>query len=167
MKGEVDMKKRLMALLAACALALTLGSCGGDDPGPKPNDEKSTATIEIQVATDELLSRYDSFYEYTENEIGELLMLTTDAAVQDFAFISVTHEERDGELIMLDAGPFFHIGELTPEKPFVVRMLPVGSLPAHGVSYVDVDGTEKQIVIYQSGQDPDEAPPYYLVEFED
>ncbi|MGI6720033.1 MAG: hypothetical protein ACOX4E_03975 [Anaerovoracaceae bacterium] len=163
------MKKRLMALLAACAVAVTLGSCGGDDPGnngtPKPNDEKSTATIEVFVATDELLSRYDSFYEYTENEIGELLLLTTDAAVQDFAFISVTYEEIEGELIMTDGGPFFHIGELTPEKPFVVRMLPVGALPAHGVSYVDVDGTEKQMAIYQSGQDPDEAPPYYLVEF--
>ncbi|MDD2217879.1 MAG: hypothetical protein PHX63_05555 [Eubacteriales bacterium] len=155
----------LVFLLAGCQGASNDGNDGTLPPNPTPSNT-SPVNIEIERATDKLLSKYDSVYEYIKDEDGIRLMIHTDTPLKDFAFISVDYVDKEGEFYFVEGSQLFQIDELSPEKPFVVQLQIAGSIPNYGISFVDENGDEKNYIISYSGRGEDEAPPFSLLEFE-
>ena len=181
------MKKRFYVLFMSLIIILALGGCkdaekpegsGTLPPNFTPSEApSSSATFEyvestlgnfhISLATDELLNKYDSFHEYISNEDGDRLLIRTDKAIKDFAFIAVNWREDDNRISLLAGDTLFSAVELSPEKPFVVKLLdPGGILPAYGISFVDEDGVKRYYSINTDKRGAEEAPPYFLTEFE-
>ncbi len=122
--------------------------------------------IQIDRATDELLDNYISFHEYINDEDGARLIIRTDTEIKDFAFISVDYDNAGDKLFFLAGDTLFSVDELSPEKPFVVKLMIPGSVPAYGISFVDENGVERYYTINLSGRGEEEGPPYILLEFE-
>lgn len=177
------MKKRLCLIFVALIITFALGGCKdavnsensdttstssetSSSSAPSDSVETSSINIQIDIATDELLGEYDSFYEYVNDEDGERLIIWTDKEVEDFAFISVDYEDTEDEIAYHAGNILYSIDELSPKKPFVVKLLTPGLVPAYGVSFLDENGVERYYTINLSGRDPEEAPPYFLLEFE-
>lgn len=135
-------------------------------PAPSEFVESTLGSLHIADVTDELLSKYDSFHEYINNEDGASLVIWTDKAIKDFAFIAVDFDVTGDELSFIAGETLFSIDELSPEKPFVLKLLFPGAIPSYGISFVDENGVERHYTINLSGQGADEAPPYFLQEFE-
>jgi hypothetical protein len=126
--------------------------------------ESVLENFHIALATDELLNKYDSFHEYINDEDGAELIIWTDIVIKDFAFIAVDHDDAGGKLSFLAGDALFSVEELSPEKPFVVKLVIPGSIPAYGISFADENGAERFFSINLSGRGANEAPPYYLLE---
>lgn len=168
------MKKRFCALLIALVIMPGIGGCNNaEQPAPVQAETPSSPTpsedlnnIQIDRATDELLDNYISFHEYINDEDGDWLILRTDTEIRDFAFISVDHDDTGDKLSFLAGETLFPVDELSPEKPFVVKLMIPGSVPAYGISFVDENGVERYYTINLSGRGEGEGPPYILLEFE-
>jgi hypothetical protein len=93
-------------------------------------------------------------------------MIRTDAEVRNFAFITVRLDGSGDKLSYLAGDTLFSADELSPEKPFVVELLIPGSMPAYGISFEDEDGADRYYTINLSGRGEEEAPAYFLLEFE-
>lgn len=52
MRKSKIMKKKIVTLLTATTLALSISACGGNDNGAKESDTKTTATTEAKTPTD-------------------------------------------------------------------------------------------------------------------
>ncbi len=126
--------------------------------------ESVLGNFHIALATDELLNKYDSFHEYINDEDGAELIIWTDIVIKDFAFIAVDHDDAGGKLSFLAGDALFSVEELSPEKPFVVKLVIPGSIPAYGISFADENGAERFFSINLSGRGANEASPYYLLE---
>jgi len=182
------MKKRVWALFMSLVIMLALGGCkdavkpedsGTLPPTSAPSEAPSSpATFEYVESTlgnfhisrtvDELLNKYDSFHEYISNEDGDKLIIRTDKVIKDFAFISVNWREDDNKISLFAGDTLFSVDELSPEKPFVVKLLDLGGiLPAYGISFVDENGLRRYFTIDSDRRGVDEAPPYFLTEFSD
>ena len=121
--------------------------------------------VHIDLASNELLEQYFSFYEYVLDEDGANILIWTDETVTDFAFFTVhTEESEDSLSFSVDEElAFFDI--FSSEKPLVVKLLIPGLIPAYGISYVDENENEKLYTINLDGRGEGEAPPYFLLEF--
>lgn len=126
--------------------------------------ESTLENFHIALATDELLNRYDSFHEYINHEDGARLIIWTDTVIKDFAFITVDHDVTVSKLSFLAGDTLFSVDALSPEKPFVVKLLIPGILPAYGISFADENGVERFFSINLSGRGAGEAPRYYLLD---
>jgi len=178
------MKKRTSVFFIILVIMLALGGCKdsaqpdnsntlpqtsapSETPPSPASFEYAETTLEnfhVALATNELLNKYDSFHEYINDEDGARLIIWTDTAVKDFAFITVDHDDTGDKLSFLAGDTLFSIDELSPEKPFVVKLLIPGSMPAYGISFVDENGVDKLFSINLSGRGIEEAPPYYLLD---
>jgi hypothetical protein len=169
---------KFLTLLISFVIILGTGGCNhAAQPTSVQSETSSSSTsssdvdvtlnnIHIGRATDELLSKYNSFHEYINDEGGDRLIIWTDTEVKDFAFISINCTDM-GDKVSYDAGDaLFSPGNLSPEKPFVVKLLIPGSLPAYGISFVDQNGLKRYFTINLDGRGEEEAPPYFLHEFE-
>ncbi|MFA5537252.1 MAG: hypothetical protein WDA53_08800 [Bacillota bacterium] len=121
--------------------------------------------IHIDLAVDELISKYDSFYEYISDEGGTGLIIWTDIELRDFAFIFIDQHDTDDGLSLLPGDKLFSVEKLSSEKPFVVTLLTPGLVPAYGVSFLDENNARRYFAINLDGRGEDEAPPYFLLEF--
>jgi len=179
------MKKRFCVLFITLVITLALGGCkntGKPDnsdispPSSSPSEtpsatfkyeESTLGNFHIARATDELLNKYDLFHVYISDEDGDRLIILTDKAIKDFAFISVNYDDTGDKISLLAGDTLFSIEELSPEKPFVVKLLdPGGVLPAYGISFVDENGVKRYYSINMDRRGVEEAPPYFLLEFE-
>lgn len=122
--------------------------------------------VKIEVATKESIGNYEDIYEYIHDENGQFVMISVDKTVKDFQYISVKNTATDTEVLYEPDEVLFTTKELHPTKPFVVKQLPQGSIPWSGISFIDEHDVRKYYTIHLNGRDPDEAPPYYLMEFE-
>jgi len=180
------MKERFCVLFITLVIMLALGGCkdtvapdnsGTLPPTSSPSETPSSpATFEYEESTlgnfhiarttDELLNKYASFHEYIDNKDGDTLIIRTDTAIKDFAFISVKYDDTGDKVSLLAGDTLFSVDELSPQKPFVVKMLdPGGVLPAYGISFVDENGVKRYYSINLDKRGVEEAPPYYLDEF--
>ena len=181
------MKKRFCILFISLVIILALGGCkdavkpedsGTLPPTSAPSEtplspatfeyvESTLGNFHISRTTDELLNKYDSFHEYIINGDGDTLIIRTDTAIKDFAFISVNYDDTGGKVSLLAGDTLFSVDELSPEKPFVVKLLdPGGVLPTYGISFVDENGVKRYYSINLDKRGVEEAPPYFLLEFE-
>lgn len=119
--------------------------------------------LTVDLATDELLSTYDSFAEFIEfdDEGYQRIIITTNVAVKDFKFIEVGFEEVDGDVVFLENEVLYYLEELIPEEPFLVTWMEWGSIPHRGISFIDETGATRHFYLGMSGEDGS----LYLAEF--
>lgn len=172
------MKKRFCVLFITLLIMLGIVGCNNVEPPLSVQSETpsfSTPSYDVAVTlnnihidrvTDKLLDKYNSFHEYINNEDGDRLIIWTDAEIKDFAFISVDHNDKGDKISFITGDILTSIDELLPEKPFVVKLLIPGLVPAHGISFVDKNGVKRYYTINLSGRGEEEGAPYFLLEFE-
>lgn len=128
--------------------------------------ETTLGKIHIGAATEENIGQYSSVLKYVQDEDGASIIIRTDEPLKDFAFITVNFKEVGNALIYSVGKILFSAQELTPEKPFVVKMLFIGDVaPSYGISYTDNNGAKKYYTLNLDGRGIEEAPPYFLLEF--
>lgn len=166
---------KIRAGLLLLALSLTLAGCGqrgteesaGAAPSNSPGSEASagaegdTPTLRIQVLEEGALAE-GTYWQYIESEEGVCLVITPTAAVRSFKFATVKVKEGESEVryTMDDVRCLYD--ELTPDKPFVVKLLPVGTLPTYGVAFTDQNDQSHLYTINVSGLGPEEGGGYFL-----
>ncbi len=127
------------------------------EPRNAETDDVNEAVVLIDYATEDLLIKPDTFYEFIadESEQQAKVVFTTNAAVREFKVLSLNMEDvsDEGEMTFSISEELYSLGELTAEKPLVVGMVFVGSTPNMGISYIDDDGVEKLYAISMSGRD--------------
>lgn len=172
------MKRRCCVVLITLVIMLGIAGCHNTEqpsnaqtetlltPAPSKYTESALGNLHIELATDELLNKYDLYHEHINDEAGARLIITTDTEIKDFAFISIKSEDTGNKLCYFAGNTLFSVDEMSPQKPFVVKLLFPGSLPSYGISFVDENGVQRYFAINLSGRDPEEAPPYFLLEFE-
>ncbi len=122
----------------------------------------------IDLATDERLEKYDSFYKYVSDGIGETAIIWTDMKLKDFTFFYVIYEEKGtfSFASSFRAGDtLFAAPELSPEKPLVAKLTASEILPIYGLSFLDVNGVKRYYSINEGGRGPEEAHHFDLIEF--
>jgi hypothetical protein len=113
---------------------------------------KLQPTILIGRATDEVLNKYGSFYEYSDNN-GERIIIWTDTSLRNFEFISIGFEFVEGQISLFSEKPLYTVNELPPEKPFVLKTLISEGIPSRGISYLNENNIKKYFYISESGMD--------------
>ncbi|MDR1131067.1 MAG: hypothetical protein LBL15_01450 [Oscillospiraceae bacterium] len=174
------MKKTVLYLLIALALFSCLAACAptGDDTSPPPISESAAppeasesagpsseeasapaaqeVLISVEYVTDALLSQYESFEEFVEDEsFGRVLLISTSAAIKDFKFTEVSVEiGAAGEMNYSESRVCYTLAELLPEKPLViVGPIEIGTFTKKGISFVDETRTTRHFCISVSGED--------------
>ncbi|MCL2843007.1 MAG: hypothetical protein FWE28_05995 [Oscillospiraceae bacterium] len=172
------MKKRYVALFGAVLLLITLfAGCRAEadgsaavEPLPEvidqpelpeepevqettetpddPFEEATPANVQVHVATDELLSQFDSYHEFVEDPDGIRVVVTTDAPVSDFAFTELRWDE-DVEVV----GHLYTLDTLLPETPFVITWMPQCAIPNRGISFTDTENVFREFSLAVSGYD--------------
>lgn len=183
-EGVNRMIKKFCALFFALVLLLAMGGCSDiRQPSPDHTEMQPSASVKsstapffytesnlgsfyISIATDEVLSKYKSYHEYTNDKDGEKLFIRTNTKVKEFAFISIKVDGMKNKLSYNAGDTLFSADELSPEKPFVVKLLIPGSSPAYGISFVDANGATRYYIINLSGRGAEEEPPYFFLEFQ-
>jgi len=107
-------------------------------------------------ATEELLSRYDSYDELPlrQDDYAQRLIITTSAVVEDFRFVDISFSGAAGEeLQFIENEEQYSLDYFTPDNPFVVWVSFPGILPTRAISFVDENGTTRSFAIVMSGED--------------
>lgn len=156
------MQKKMITLVLTLVLMIGVGGCRGEET-PEFNSED----MHIAIAEEELLDQYDSFHEYNTDDSSTRFIIWTDVEVKDFAFISIEYQQEGDEISLLAGDVLFSVDELLPEKPFVVEMTAPEVLPLYGISVLDEHDRTRYLSINYDGRGEEEAPPFFLNEFED
>ena len=160
--------KRIPALLMAVSLLPCLAACGKPSdnvPAQPPQQAESSnppdqteppalegETLSVLPAEDAGLTEggYDAYRE--EDPMAEIALLPT-RSVTDFHYFIVGFRE-DSELLTLTREDDLYTADaLSPDRPLLLAIPFVETLPNRGVSYVDADGTLRQYAIVESGRD--------------
>jgi hypothetical protein len=158
------MKRLSNIIIVIFILALSLEGCtkktapnGTSSSGPSATDNtqfevsKLLPTVLIGRATDEVLNKYNSFYEYGGS--GEKIFIWTDITLKNFEFISIGFEIEEGQFSLFPEKTLYLVSELPPEKPFAVKMFVSEGIPSLGISYLDEKNIKKYFYISESGKD--------------
>lgn len=133
------------------------GQNNGTDPGAGQNTavELTPVAIHIYWASD-YTGRVDDYdyYNLADYDNEHLILITTDRKVTDFKVLSLEYQDvtQDGTLLFHET-ELYHQDQLTPERPFVVGMDLIGTIPNNGISYVDSNGDYRRFAVTESGED--------------
>lgn len=175
------MKKRWLAkalLLAIIAMIAT--GCGKDsnaeteckpaemeytESESKPTEmeyaesEGNTAVgkAEVSVAfADEILSDgmdYDT-YIADVSEFQTEIVFTAENRVKNFKVLALTYEGTDENGGILFSQKELYTQEvLSSDRPLIVGLTFIGTIPNYGISYEDANGTERCFAVEESGED--------------
>jgi hypothetical protein len=107
-------------------------------------------TIQIERATDELISRFGSLYDYTDTEnSGERLLLWTDIALKEFHFISVNYYPESDSWVAEDQ--LYSINEWQPEKALFLNTYISEGIPTRGIAFRGENNRMRFFAIRESG----------------
>jgi beta-lactamase regulating signal transducer with metallopeptidase domain len=111
--------------------------------------------IRIDLATDELLNKYDSYNEFIEfkDEDYQRIVITPYIELKNFKFIEIGYDESENKVKYFEKNVLYSIDKLLPQKPFVVTWMEWGSIPHRGISFVDENNKTRSFYIAQSGKD--------------
>ena len=160
--------KRVLTLLMAVSLLLCLAACGQPaDHAPEQTPQQAEpseppAQTEPPTLEGEALSvlpaenaslaegGYDTYRE--ADPMAEIVLLPT-RSVTDFHYFIVGFRE-DSELLTLTREEDLYTADaLSPDRPLLLAIPFVETIPNRGVSYVDADGALRQYTIVESGKD--------------
>lgn len=117
--------------------------------------DENGVVLRVQRADDTVLpaSGYDEFTAY-EGEYQVSLVFTTERALRDFKFLSVSFADTDESgAVFFNTEELYAQDELTSERPFVVRTSFPGDMPTNGVSYIDENGVTQYFAVGDNGYD--------------
>ena len=137
--------------------------------------ESSTDDIGTESSTDDILSvsieavedqvaKAGSYCQYINDENGIFLVISPNAVIHSFRFVTVQVDDTELGLIYSISDELYSIDELTQDKPFLVKMQFVGLLPTYGIVFEDQKNNERFYTINMRGIDHTEGQPYYLNE---
>ena len=137
--------------------------------------ESSTDDIGTESSTDDILSvsieavedqvaKAGSYCQYINDENGIFLVISPNAVIRSFRFVTVQVDDTELGLIYSISDELYSIDELTQDKPFLVKMQFVGLLPTYGIVFEDQKNNERFYTINMRGIDHTEGQPYYLNE---
>lgn len=137
--------------------------------------ESSTDDIGTESSTDDILSvsieavedqvaKAGSYCQYVNDENGIFLVISPNAVIRSFRFVTVQVDDTELGLIYSISDELYSIDELTQDKPFLVKMQFVGLLPTYGIVFEDQKNNERFYTINMRGIDHTEGQPYYLNE---
>ena len=160
--------KRILTLLMAVSLLLCLAACGQPaDHAPEqtpqqtessdPPDQTEPPALEgealsILPAEDAGLAEggYDAYRE--EAPMAEIVLLPT-RSVTDFHYFIVGFGEGGDQLTLTREDALYTADALSPDRPLLLAIPFVETIPNRGISYVDADGALRQYAIVESGKD--------------
>ena len=160
--------KRILTLLMAVFLLLCLAACGkptGSTPEQPPQQAEPSAppaqtaspalegeALSILPAEDAGLTEggYDAYRE--ADPMAEIVLLPT-RSVTDFHYFAVGFREDGEQLTLTREDDLYTADALSPDRPLLLAIPFVETLPNRGVSYVDADGAHRQYAIVESGKD--------------
>jgi len=124
-------------------------------PAQRKTLNLSQVVVNGDYVTDELLAGYDAFEEFIEFDEERYLkiMIMTNMTIKNFKFIEVALSPDDEDGILEEKSVRYSLGELSPDKPFVVTWLEIGSIPHRGISFVDEKNVTRYFSISMSGLD--------------
>jgi len=115
------------------------------------------------------LNQYASYHEYVNDEKGHWVIIVPDKTVTNFEFIKVGDYIVDDNMLLYLDYVVHPVGELTPEKPFLVKTYTHwGERPGYGVSYNDSNNFKRYFYLFQSMMDhadDDDSEGFRLIEF--
>ena len=169
--------KRILTLLMAVSLLLCLAACGkptGSPPEQTPQQTESSdppdqteppalegEALSILPAEDAGLTEggYDAYRE--EDPMAEIVLLPT-RSVTDFHYFIVGFREDGEQLTLTREDDLYTADALSPDRPLLLAIPIVETIPNRGVSYVDADGGEWKLELRNDGlftiTDPDGKP---------
>jgi len=113
--------------------------------------------LSIDYATDDFLSRYESYELFTDPEVVEgsieRVALSTSIELKDFKFIEINTAADDIDDWFVEGKVLYSLPALTPWKPLVIEMTFFGEMPTRGISFTDEGGTVRNYCIAISGRD--------------
>lgn len=160
--------KRILALLTAVFLLLCLAACGqsADHAPEQPPQQAETSdppaqtdppalegeALSVLPAEDAGLTEgsYDAYRE--TDPMTEIVLLPT-RSVTDFHYFIVGFREGGDQLTLTRDDDLYTADALSPDRPLLLAIPFVETLPNRGVSYVDADGALRQYAIVESGKD--------------
>ena len=160
--------KRILTLLMAVSLLLCLAACGkptGSTPEQTPQQTESSdppdqteppalegEALSILPAEDAGLTEggYDAYRE--ADPMAEIVLLPT-RSVTDFHYFIVGFREDGEQLTLTREDDLYTADALSPDRPLLLAIPFVETLPNRGISYVDADGALRQYAIVESGKD--------------
>lgn len=173
-----------LVILLIMASSLSLAGCtavqsGNSIAAEAPSSELPNTTepgVGIQEQTDHVLSvdiwdvREEDVEESSDwhiaDEDGIYLAISPDATVYSFRFVTVHVEDAASGLQYVIDEELYSIENLTPDKPFLVKMQFVGLMPTYGIAFEDQNHHERFYTINMKGTGREEGDPYYLNEIE-
>ncbi|MCL1910581.1 MAG: hypothetical protein FWG13_00035 [Leptospirales bacterium] len=131
------------------AVVVIMGSCAtGNHPAKTDNNaEPLSPTIRIERA-DNVPNKFDSIYQYNDNNGSERIIIWSDATLKNFDFISVGFGDS-----LFPENILYSIKELSPKKAFVVQTFVSGTIPSRGISFLDKNNKKRYFYISESGLD--------------
>lgn len=135
--------------------------------GQSPADAANSveAIITVDYASDELLANTNSYDEVIIDlsEAQTRIVFTISNTVKDFKYLEILLTDCVDDKCFFDiVEELYSINELRPERPLVIDMEFIGSIPNRGISFVDETGIRRYFSINQSGKDGS----VFLLEFE-
>ena len=160
--------KRVLNLLMAVSLLLCLAACGKPtdhtpeqppqqtEPSEPPTQAASPAlegeALSVLPPEDAGLTEggYDAYRE--ENPMAEIVLLPT-RSVTDFHYFAVGFREDVEPLTLTREEDLYTADALSPDRPLLLAIPFVETIPNRGISYVDAGGALRQYAIVESGKD--------------
>lgn len=166
-------KKRFLIFMVISTLILTActNTTGPDNdesqlPDPPVNEleegpevpdsqEEEPVLIQVEPATEDLLSAYDAYDEFldSEEDYAQEIIFTTNVPVEDFSFIKVASEDVGNDVAFHEEEVLYIQDELTPEKPLLIHWVEQGTLPHRGITFIDESGSKRSYTLSSSGED--------------
>ena len=154
--------KRILTLLMAVSLLLCLAACGkptGSTPEQPPQQAEPSEppalegeALSVLPAEDASLAEggYDAYRE--ADPMAEIVLLPT-RSVTDFHYFIVGFREGGDQLTLTREDDLYTADALSPDRPLLLAIPFVETIPNRGISYVDADGALRQYAIVESGKD--------------
>ncbi len=134
------------------------------EPDPEAGEQADHAlSVSIRDGLEEDLEE-GACWQYIANEDGVYLVISPDDTVHSFKFVAIHVEGAGSGLQYVIDEERYAVEELTPDKPFLVKLLPAGLMPNYGIVFEDQSGRERFYSINVKGTGREESYPYYLDE---
>lgn len=122
-------------------------------------DNDGTAAEQPAVSINyeqDVAGRYSQYDVYVadkgENSIG--VMVSAGEPVKNLTVLGLTFESIDDNgHVTYDIKNMYSVDKLQPDRPLLVRLTMMGTIPNYGISYQDKQGRIKRFTITQSGMD--------------
>ena len=107
--------------------------------------------------TEELLSAYDYYVEFTSEERGLKIAILPYIMMYDFQWIEISRDFPNDGTQFYQRNVLYSAGDLPSGVPFVVYHWQLGTLPHRAISFLDAGGEKRYFAICFSNSDGPES----------